>query len=53
MDEKVVLLLMLKLLRKVRNVPSWRAIPIFKSMRKFYFVYNILFEQQKYYGTEC
>jgi len=27
-------------LRKARNVPSWRAIPIFKSVRKFYFAYN-------------
>jgi len=35
------------LLRKARNVPSWRAIPIFKSVRKFYFAYNILL-QQKY-----
>jgi len=42
MDEEVVLLLMLKLLRKTRNVPSWRAIPIFKSVRKFYFAYNVL-----------
>jgi len=26
----------------------WRAIPVFKSVRKFYFAYNILLQQQKY-----
>jgi len=26
----------------------WRAIPIFKSVRKFYFAYNVLMQQQKY-----
>lgn len=40
MDEKV-LLLMLKLLRKARNVPSWHAIR-FKSVWKFYFAYNVI-----------
>jgi len=32
---------MLKLLRKARNVSSWRAIPVFKNVRKFYFAYNV------------
>ena len=40
MDEEIILLLILKLLRKARNVPSWRAILIFKSVRKFYFTYS-------------
>jgi len=45
MNEEVVLLLMLKLLWKARNV---RAIPAFKNVRKFYFAYNVLLQQQKY-----
>jgi len=48
MDEEVVLLLMLKLLRDARNMSSWRAIPVFKRVRKLYFAYNVLLQQQKY-----
>jgi len=47
MNEEEVLLLMLKLL-KGKNVSSWRAIPTFKSVRKFYFAYNVLLQQRKY-----
>ncbi|KYQ55889.1 hypothetical protein ALC60_05171 [Trachymyrmex zeteki] len=28
-------------------MPSWRAIPVFKRVRKLYFVYNILLQHQK------
>jgi len=39
---------MLKLLRDARNMSSWRAIPLFKRVRKLYFAYNVLLQQQKY-----
>jgi len=47
-EEVVVLLLMLKLLWKTRNMPSWRAILVFKRVRKLYFA-NILLPILNYY----
>ena len=44
--KEVVLLLMLKLLRKVRNVSSWHAIRYLRVGENF--IYNILLQQQKY-----
>lgn len=47
MDKSTVLLLILKLLRKARNMPSWRAISVLKRVRKIYLVYTVLLQNQK------
>lgn len=47
MDKSTVLLLILKLLRKTRNMPSWRAISVLKRVRKMYLVYTVLLQNQK------
>lgn len=47
MDKSTVLLLILKLLRKARNMPSWRAISVLKRVRKIYLIYTVLLQNQK------